>query len=300
MQMGRTSRVFSRQGRGSCDAVTIERIAQEWFEGLCTCAGGSFAVDDMRPRFDIWTDQFFRVLESDPFNPHVLRAIGAELALFSQFSQAQPEVLGITLRVLGSVVATRVSLHTPSMLFRLAEVIGELSAGFTATTYDVILSQQEQRQCLHFTTQVHGAAYALMPKSTFRADDGGGSVCGLSIGTISGFRADGEVGARLSKAATGVSQGEGSCAWHRPMAVVPQREPVVCQRQCGDFPIALSMRELEVLQLVARGYTNQHIAMTLCVAEGTVKNHITHIYTKLAVRSRAEAVAWAWQQGLWR
>jgi len=59
--------------------------------------------------------------------------------------------------------------------------------------------------------------------------------------------------------------------------------------------VDLTARELEVLQLVARGWSNTRIADELGIVEGTVKQHVSSIYTKLNVRSRAEAVAWAWQ-----
>jgi len=62
--------------------------------------------------------------------------------------------------------------------------------------------------------------------------------------------------------------------------------------------IPLSERELEVLRLMAKGWSNREIAKELSISEGTVKNHVTNIYTKLEMHSRAEAVAWAWQQGL--
>lgn len=60
----------------------------------------------------------------------------------------------------------------------------------------------------------------------------------------------------------------------------------------------LTKREQEVLRLLARGWDNQRIAKDLVISEGTVKNHVTSIYTKLGVRSRADAVAWAWKQGM--
>ena len=66
----------------------------------------------------------------------------------------------------------------------------------------------------------------------------------------------------------------------------------------GTFADALSERECEVLQLVAEGYDNARIANDLFIAEGTVKNHITNIYGKIGVRTRAEAVAWAWRHGI--
>jgi len=60
----------------------------------------------------------------------------------------------------------------------------------------------------------------------------------------------------------------------------------------------LTGRELEVLRLLAKGWDNLRIAEELHLSEGTVKNHVTSIYDKLNVHSRAEAVAWAWQHGV--
>jgi LuxR family maltose regulon positive regulatory protein len=60
----------------------------------------------------------------------------------------------------------------------------------------------------------------------------------------------------------------------------------------------LSQRELEILHLIALGRTNQEIAQQLVVARGTVKAHAAHIYRKLDVANRTEAVARARQLGL--
>lgn len=60
----------------------------------------------------------------------------------------------------------------------------------------------------------------------------------------------------------------------------------------------LSPREREVLQLVAQGWDNAQIALELEISEGTVKNHVTNLYNKIGVRSRAELVVWAWQRRL--
>ena len=57
----------------------------------------------------------------------------------------------------------------------------------------------------------------------------------------------------------------------------------------------LSMREQEVLQLIALGKTNQEIAEQLVVARGTIKAHAASIYRKLDVTNRTEAVARARQ-----
>ncbi len=60
----------------------------------------------------------------------------------------------------------------------------------------------------------------------------------------------------------------------------------------------LSDREREVLRLLARGAANKEIALALNIAERTVKAHLTHIFGKLGVSSRAEAVAYAMRAGI--
>ncbi len=60
----------------------------------------------------------------------------------------------------------------------------------------------------------------------------------------------------------------------------------------------LSERELEVLHLIARGDSNQEIAEMLVIALDTVKRHVTHIFEKLGVKNRVQAVARARALGL--
>jgi DNA-binding NarL/FixJ family response regulator len=67
----------------------------------------------------------------------------------------------------------------------------------------------------------------------------------------------------------------------------------------SDEP-SLSAREVEILELVARGTTNREAAERLFISEATVKTHLIHIYTKLGVPDRASAVAAAYDRGLLR
>ena len=60
----------------------------------------------------------------------------------------------------------------------------------------------------------------------------------------------------------------------------------------------LTPRELEILRLVLAGYTNQAIADEISISTKTVEFHLTHIYTKIGVRTRVMAGIWALQQGL--
>ncbi len=55
-------------------------------------------------------------------------------------------------------------------------------------------------------------------------------------------------------------------------------------------PAPLTKREIEILRLVAGGYSNREIAEALGAAEGTVKNHTSNILSKLGVRDRTQAV----------
>ncbi|MFE3247404.1 response regulator [Streptomyces sp. NPDC059209] len=89
--------------------------------------------------------------------------------------------------------------------------------------------------------------------------------------------------------------------------------PSVTRRLIADFaqqgrPVArrdrslrlkgLTPRETEVLELIARGLSNQEIAEHLILAEQTVKTHIGRVLAKLGLRDRAQAVIFAYESGL--
>jgi DNA-binding NarL/FixJ family response regulator len=65
----------------------------------------------------------------------------------------------------------------------------------------------------------------------------------------------------------------------------------------GDSP-TLSRREIEVLELVARGLSNKQIAYTLDITETTAKNHVQHILQKLGAQDRTQAATAAIQRGI--
>ncbi len=63
-------------------------------------------------------------------------------------------------------------------------------------------------------------------------------------------------------------------------------------------PVALTDREHDILQLVARGLTNKAIGFQLSISDRTVQGHLANVYEKLAVSSRTEAVTRAVSLGL--
>lgn len=65
-----------------------------------------------------------------------------------------------------------------------------------------------------------------------------------------------------------------------------------------ELIVPLSRREKEILQLIATGASNKEIAETLMIAEGTVKNHVSSILSKLEARDRMQAVIIAQRIGL--
>ena len=92
---------------------------------------------------------------------------------------------------------------------------------------------------------------------------------------------DGEIQRRLVSAATAT----------RPVAVPDAAAPT---------PDNLTVREVEVLRLIAAGRSNVQIAAELFVSEATVKTHINHLFAKTGARDRAQAVRYAYRHGLVR
>jgi DNA-binding NarL/FixJ family response regulator len=61
---------------------------------------------------------------------------------------------------------------------------------------------------------------------------------------------------------------------------------------------SLTSREREILQMVAKGLSNEEITQQLTISHATVKTHVSHVMTKLGARDRAQLVTWAFEWGV--
>jgi DNA-binding NarL/FixJ family response regulator len=65
----------------------------------------------------------------------------------------------------------------------------------------------------------------------------------------------------------------------------------------GELRSDLSEREIEIIDLVARGLTNQEIASELTISKRTVDNHVSNIFTKTGAKNRVALLNWAMDNG---
>lgn len=112
-------------------------------------------------------------------------------------------------------------------------------------------------------------------------------VLGLLEAGASGYMLKDDPSETLALAVRAVVQGE---VWLSPQVA----GLVVARGMAGP---RLTPRQMEVLRLLARGYSNVKIAQELDITERTVKNHVSRLYSRLGVSSRAEAVLYAVRQG---
>ena len=82
------------------------------------------------------------------------------------------------------------------------------------------------------------------------------------------------------------------------LGAAPDLARLAGEDAAATLPAGLSAREVEVLRLVAAGLTNRGIAETLTISERTVDRHVSNIYAKLDISTRAAATAFAYERGL--
>ena len=101
----------------------------------------------------------------------------------------------------------------------------------------------------------------------------------------------------LIKSLEAVARGEASLDPAVTQRVFQEVRKAVKEEEAASF-INLSQQEKMVLKLVSEGKTNREIAQTLFLGEGTVRNYVSSILSKLGVSNRAEAAAYAVEHNL--
>jgi DNA-binding NarL/FixJ family response regulator len=127
---------------------------------------------------------------------------------------------------------------------------------------------------------------------TTYADDA--SVLGALRAGARGYLTKDAGAEQIRAAVQAVARGEAAidpAVQHHVLAALTEQAP-------AELPDGLTPREVEVLQLIAEGLTNAEIAERLVVSAATVKSHVNHIFSKAGVRDRAQAVVYAYSNGL--
>jgi DNA-binding NarL/FixJ family response regulator len=122
---------------------------------------------------------------------------------------------------------------------------------------------------------------------------------GLRAGA-SGFLLKDALADELLHAIRVVASGEAVTAPSVTRRLLERFIPTLPAIECPEPLAALTPREGEVLELVARGLSNAQIAARLVLSEGTVKCHVSRVLAKLDVRDRVQAVIIAYEAGLVR
>ncbi|GAA3599389.1 response regulator transcription factor [Kineosporia mesophila] len=127
------------------------------------------------------------------------------------------------------------------------------------------------------------------------SDDSDAVIAAALAQGASGFLSHNSLGGdELLRAVRAVAAGEG---WLAPVAAavaVRQLRGRAERESAARIRFDLTRRERELMDLLIKGMTNGEIAAYLVLSEKTVKNHLNHVYAKLGVRHRTEAVA-RWQ-----
>ena len=134
--------------------------------------------------------------------------------------------------------------------------------------------------------QSTGSAVRILVLSAYDDDE---YISSLISNGASGYLTKEEALGTIVEAVRGVARGEEGWFSRRAAAQIA----AMARKETSSGGLELTDREEEVLRMLAKGWTNTRIANELSVSERTVRFHLSNIYDKLGVGSRAEAIAWA-------
>lgn len=237
----------------------------------------------------------------------LLQAAQADLALrqgnmviaakwASRFDEIPPLIPMHNLcRPLITLAKIRLADHTPSGSRRAAELLDRLQTYSESTHQTIVLVEVLALQALRYAAQDDQVkALDLLAQAVTLAQPGGMVRIFVDLGT--------PMSALLSSLAGHASA---PAFLQRIVRAMPGPAHHGRDNGAGDYtpnrsplPEPLTLREQDVLTLLAKRFTNREIAAELVIAPGTVKTHTINIYAKLAVHNRREAVGRARQLGL--
>jgi DNA-binding NarL/FixJ family response regulator len=176
------------------------------------------------------------------------------------------------------------------------EVVGEASSGEEALrlveelrpdvlVLDVVMPEMDGVEVAHLLRERHPDLRIL----ALSAYDDNAYVFGLLSAGAAGYVLKEEALDTIVEAIRAASRGE--------MWLSKRVEEKVVRRAIGE-EVSLTERELEVLRLMAEGFSNRQIATELSITERTVRFHVENILGKLGVESRTEAVVEGIKRGL--
>jgi DNA-binding NarL/FixJ family response regulator len=191
------------------------------------------------------------------------------------------------------------------------EVVGEAADGWSAlegvnrTHPDVVLMdiRMPGLDGIEATKQVRGARVLIL--TTFGHDE---YVVAALMAGASGFLLKDATPEELAHAVRVVAGGESLLAPAvtttllarvlPTLGLAPGGRPAARNGPSQEMLAQLTDRELEVLELVAKGRSNAEVARDLYISEATVKTHVSHLLSKLGLRDRVQAVVLAFEAGL--
>src|SRR5690606_29649441 len=134
--------------------------------------------------------------------------------------------------------------------------------------------------------QQSGAAVRVRVLSAYDDDE---YIASLLATGAAGYLTKEEALNTIVDAVRGVARGEAGWFSRRAVAQIA----ALARKEQTRPGVDLTEREEEVLKMLAEGWTNLRMANALTVSERTVRFHLSNIYEKLGVSSRAEAISWA-------